>query len=232
MITVRRSKERGHFNHGWLETYHTFSFGEYFDRHNMAFRSLRVINEDFVEPGEGFPTHPHKDMEIITYVLSGALAHKDSLGSEEVIYPGNVQKLSAGTGITHSEYNASQTEKVHLLQIWILPERKGFKPMYQEKEFAKELSPGKLVLVGSHEGEKGGVTIHQDVSLYVGRPDANSPMILPLKKERFGWIQVTKGSLTVGDVTLSAGDGASIAEEENLSVVGENGGEFLYFDLA
>lgn len=232
MIQLRRSQDRGHANHGWLDTWHTFSFADYFDPNNMGFRKLRVINEDRVEAGQGFPTHSHRDMEIITYVLEGQIEHKDSMGNISIIRPGDVQRMSAGTGVTHSEYNPSSKEALHLLQIWILPEKPGIKPGYEQKMFNKEEKLNRLRLVASREAEEGSVKVHQDVRLYASVLDEGKKVELPLKKGRHAWLQVTKGAVSVNETTLNAGDGASASDEKLLSIQAKKPSEFLLFDLA
>ena len=232
MIRFRPSADRGHFDHGWLDTFHTFSFGDYFDRQWMAFRSLRVINEDRVAGGGGFGTHPHRDMEIITVILEGALEHKDSLGSGSVIRPGDVQRMSAGTGIEHSEFNHSKTEPVHLLQIWILPERKGLPPSYEEKNFNPDEFQNKLRLIASRNGRNGSVTIHQDADIYSAKLDSGKSVQHELKPLRHAWLQVARGKITLnGQTSLNAGDGASINEETSLKIVASEPAELLLFDL-
>ena len=232
MIRLRPSNARGHFDHGWLDTYHTFSFGDYHDPQWMGFRSLRVINEDRVAPGGGFGMHPHRDMEIITVILEGALEHRDSLGSGSVIRPGDVQRMSAGTGIEHSEFNHSKTEPVHLLQIWILPERKGLKPSYEEKNFKPEEFRGKLRLIASRDGHNGSVTIHQDAELYSAKLDVGQTVQHQLKPLRHAWLQVARGKVLLNEKTsLNAGDGASISEEASLKITANEPAEFLLFDL-
>lgn len=233
MITIRRSQERGGGDHGWLNTRHTFSFDSYYDPRHMHFRALRVINEDVVQPGEGFPTHPHRDMEIITYVLEGALQHKDSLGNGSIIRPGDGQRMSAGSGILHSEANASKTEPVHLLQIWIMPESKGIKPGYEQKAFPEEEKRGKLKLIAAHGGQNGAVTVHQDVSLYVSLLDKQQTVEHALAPGRSAWLQVAKGAVELNGARLEQGDGAAISDEQKVSIAGaENGSEILLFDLA
>ena len=223
-IVTRRADERGHGTHGWLDTWHTFSFSEYHDPRYMGFRALRVINEDTVAPGRGFPTHGHRDMEILSYVLEGALEHRDSLGTGSVIRPGDVQRMSAGTGVRHSEFNASATEPVHFLQIWIEPARAGIAPGYEQKTFDADSKRGRLKLVGSRDGRDGSVTIHRDVDLYA---------TLPLAPGRHAWVQVARGAVTVGDQRLGEGDGAAITGERELVIAGDRGGgEVLVFDLA
>ena len=232
MITIRSAQDRGAVNLGWLDTHHTFSFGEYYDPSHMGFASLRVINEDKVIPSQGFPTHAHRDMEIITYVLEGALEHKDSLGTGSIIRPGEVQRMSAGTGIRHSEYNASKTDPVHLLQIWILPERSGIEPSYEQKNFDIAQAQGQLKLVGSQDGREGSVTIHQDVNLYAATLQAGEAVAHTLTPERAGWLQVARGAITLNGQALTAGDGAAIAQEPDLTIEGTQDAEILLFDMA
>jgi quercetin 2,3-dioxygenase len=231
MITVRPRDERGHFDHGWLDTRHTFSFADYVDRNHMGFRSLRVINEDRVQPGQGFGTHPHRDMEIVTYVLEGALAHRDSMGNGSTIRPGDVQRMSAGTGITHSEFNASDADLVHFLQIWILPERRGLTPSYEQTTFPAESKAGRLCLVASRDGRDGSVTIHQDASLFAGVLAPGQTVTHAFGAGRSGWLQVARGSVVVAGRTLSAGDGAALADERSIDIRGESAAEVLLFDL-
>ncbi len=232
MITVRRSDERGHVDHGWLDTRHTFSFASYFDRRHMGFRTLRVINEDVVAAGKGFGMHPHNDMEIITYVLEGALAHRDSMGNHSVIRPGEVQRMSAGTGVVHSEANPSDTEPVHLLQIWILPEREGIEPGYEQKEFPDAEKRGRLRLVASPDGAEGSVTIHQDARLYASLLEPGESVEHRLAAGRHAWIQVVRGVVTVDGERLEAGDGASASDAETLTLAAEAPAEILLFDLS
>jgi quercetin 2,3-dioxygenase len=233
MITLRPANARGTANFGWLDSRHTFSFGEYFDPAHMGFADLRVINEDKVAPGRGFATHGHKDMEIISYVLSGALEHKDSLGTGSVIRPGDVQRMSAGTGIQHSEYNASQTEPVHFLQIWILPEQKGIDPGYEQKAFTPEEKQGKLRLVGSRDGREGSITIHQNVDLYASTLASGESVSHTLAPGRVGWLQVAQGSVQLNDQMLVAGDGAAIEQASLITLQGTAPStEVLLFDLA
>jgi redox-sensitive bicupin YhaK (pirin superfamily) len=230
MITIRRSAERGHANHGWLDTYHTFSFADYHDPEFMGFRALRVINEDFVAPGRGFGTHGHRDMEIVTYVLDGALGHSDNMGTGSVIRPGEVQRMSAGTGVLHSEMNHSRDETVHLLQIWLLPERRNLTPEYEQKAFPAAERDGTLRLVASHDGRDGSVTVHQDVSLYATNLDGTS-VSHDFAPGRHGWLQVARGTVTVNGQPLAQGDGAAISNESRVTIEGE-GAEVLLFDLA
>jgi quercetin 2,3-dioxygenase len=232
MITVRRSGDRGGGNYGWLDTKHTFSFSDYWDPRWMGFRSLRVINEDYVAPAAGFPTHPHNDMEIITYVLEGKLEHKDSLGTGSVILPGDGQRMTAGRGIRHSEYNPSKTEKVHLYQIWILPEKKGLEPSYEQKTFPTEEKAGRLRLIASPDGKDGSVKINQDARLYVTLLKPGEEVTHDFGKNRHGWLQVAKGSVEVAGQTLKQGDGAAISDEQKLTIKGAKDSEVLLFDLA
>ena len=229
MITVRKSQERGHFNHGWLNTYHTFSFADYHDPNYMGFRSLRVINEDRVQPDVGFGQHGHRDMEIVSIVLSGELAHRDSMGNGSVIRRGDVQRMSAGSGVLHSEMNPSKDELVHFFQVWILPERRGLKPEYEQKTFSDDEKRNVLKLVASHDGREGSVTIHQDASLFASLLDGS--VSHAFAANRAGWIQVARGSVEVNGVALNAGDGAAISDEREVTIVGR-GAEFLLFDLA
>jgi redox-sensitive bicupin YhaK (pirin superfamily) len=227
MIRVRRAEERGHFDHGWLDTYHTFSFADYHDPDFMGFRSLRVINEDRVEAGRGFGTHGHRDMEIISYVLEGELGHGDSMGTGSVIRPGEVQRMSAGTGVMHSEKNASAMP-VHFLQIWILPERKGITPSYEQKAFPASERENRLRLVASHDGRDGSLTIHQDVDLYTTTL-RDSSVTHDFRPNRYGWLQVARGAVTLNGEELRAGDGAAIEKESQVILAGD--GEALLFDL-
>jgi redox-sensitive bicupin YhaK (pirin superfamily) len=232
MITVRRSEERGGANHSWLDTRHTFSFDSYYDPRFMGFRSLRVINEDVVQPGEGFPTHPHRDMEIITYVLDGALEHRDSLGNGSVIRPGDGQRMSAGTGIRHSEANASPTEPVHLLQIWILPAQHGIQPGYEQKSFPDEEKRGKLRLIASPDAANGAVTIHQDARLYVALLAKGQAVEHKLAPGRYAWLQVARGEVELNGKRLQQGDGAAVQQEQALRIEAkQDGSEILLFDL-
>jgi hypothetical protein len=234
MITIRPANERGHANHGWLDTYHTFSFADYYDPQNVHFRSLRVINEDRVEPGYGFGTHPHNDMEIITYVLEGALAHKDSMGNGSAIVPGEVQRMSAGTGVLHSEFNHSKDEPVHLYQIWIFPEKKDIEPSYEQKFFADEEKLNRLRVVASPTAEEGAVKIHQDAKLLATLLEEGQSVSYEMGKGRSAWIQVARGSIDVNGRSLNAGDGAAISDEQNVTLTGtaDKRAEVLLFDLA
>jgi quercetin 2,3-dioxygenase len=231
MIEVRRGSDRGHINHGWLDSYHTFSFADYYDPQHVHFRHLRVINEDRVAPGQGFPTHPHRDMEIITYVLEGAIAHKDSMGTGSVIRPGEIQHMSAGTGVTHSEFNPSKGELLHLLQIWIMPEVKGVRPSYDQKSTELDKHPDHLRLIASREGAPDTVKINQDTNLYACllNPEASVHHVLP--PNRYGWLQVAHGEVRLNGVELQAGDGAAVSSESNLEIASKTGSEFLLFDL-
>lgn len=228
MIQIRHREERGHFDHGWLDTYHTFSFDQYYDPQFMGFRALRVINEDRVAPARGFGTHPHRDMEIITYILEGALEHKDSMGTGSIIRPGEVQRMSAGTGVTHSEFNPSRNDPVHLLQIWILPEARGIKPSYEQKQINRDEMKGKLRMVAAQEPSGDAVKIHQDVQLFATILD-DTPVNYSIKAGRFAWIQIARGSIRLNETPLEAGDGAAVAEESGIVLSGT--GEALVFDL-
>lgn len=232
MIRVRPATERGHFQHGWLDTYHTFSFGEYRDREQMRFRALRVMNEDRVAPGQGFGTHPHRDMEIVTYVLEGALEHRDSMGNGEVLRPGEFQRMSAGTGITHSEFNPSATEPVHLYQIWLLPERTGITPSYEQKRFPETERLDRLRLVASPDAADGSLRIHQDARIHLGTLRPGVSLEPPLAEGRHGWLQVLRGSLSLNGISLSAGDGAAVSDETALVLRADSDAEVLWFDLA
>ncbi len=231
MIKVRPAVERGRTRTGWLDSSHTFSFGEYYDPRHMGFRDLRVINEDYVAPGTGFGTHSHRDMEIISVALSGGLAHRDSTGGSGVIRPGEVQVMTAGTGVSHSEMNASKSERVHFLQIWILPEREGLRPGYRQKSFADEERRGRLRLLASRGGDDGSLVIHQDVKLYDARLSEGQEVTHALGEGRHAWLQVVRGSVSVNGTALGAGDGAAISEETALRVSAESESEFLLFDL-
>ncbi len=235
MITIRPAGERGHFDHGWLNTWHTFSFADYQDPAHVHFGSLRVINEDFVQPGRGFGTHPHRDMEILTYVLEGALSHQDSMGNGSTIRPGDVQRMTAGTGVLHSEFNHSKDELVHLLQVWIFPETKGLEPGYEQKTFASDDKRNGLRLVASRDGRDGSVTIHQDAGLYASLLDGGKSVRHQLASGRHAWIQVARGSVTLNGRTLKQGDGASVSDEQIVELTGADASspsEVLLFDLA
>ena len=232
MIEIRKSNERGSANHGWLETKHTFSFADYYDPAHMGFRSLRVINEDSIEPNSGFDTHEHRDMEIITYVIEGSLNHKDSMSNGSSISAGEVQRMSAGTGVAHSEFNHSVGARVHLLQIWLLPEEQAIKPSYEQKSFSRNDKLNTLTLVASRQGQQGSMKINQDVSVFASVLDPGKYIRHELKPGRFAWIQVVSGELQVNGMTLSAGDGASASAERVLNIKAERTSEFLLFDLA
>jgi redox-sensitive bicupin YhaK (pirin superfamily) len=231
-LTLRRADERGHADHGWLDSYHTFSFADYHDPAHMGFRSLRVINEDRVQPGRGFGTHGHRDMEIVSYVLDGALVHKDSMGTGSTIVPGDVQRMSAGTGVLHSEFNASREDLVHFLQIWILPDRAGHTPGYEQKRFDAAQKSGQLRLVASPDGSQGSVTIHADVRLYATLLDAGAAVTHAVAPGRHAWIHVAKGNVNAAGSALHAGDGASTSDAGDIVLRGGDGGaEVLVFDL-
>ena len=231
MIKIRRSDERGHANHGWLDSRFSFSFADYYDPRFMGFRSLRVINEDYIEPAQGFPTHGHRDMEIITYVIDGELSHRDSMGNGETIHPHEVQRMTAGTGVLHSEYS-SPTDRTHLLQIWILPEKQNLQPGYEQKVFAPEEKQGKLRLVASKGGDDGSVHINQDVRLYASILSSGEEVAHTLADGRHAWVQLINGSLDVNGDKLNPGDGAAISNEAELKLIaGEDHTEFLLFDL-
>ncbi len=230
MLTTRKANERGHASHGWLDTYHTFSFADYYDPQWMGFSSLRVINDDLVMPGMGFGTHPHRDMEIITYILSGSLEHKDSMGNGRVIKKGEVQYMAAGTGVQHSEFNPSRDEAVHLLQIWILPDAKGVKPRYAEKSLANAES-GKLHLVTSKTGRDGSIAIHQDADLWLGKLNAGDRVTHTLAPERNAWIHVAEGDVTINGETLTGGDALAVSDESALEISATTPAQVLLFDL-
>ena len=231
MISIRKSNERGHFDHGWLNTYHTFSFDQYYDPRYMGFRSLRVINEDFVAPGRGFPKHGHRDMEIITYILEGALQHEDSMGNGSVIRPGDVQRMTAGTGVRHSEKNASNKERVHLLQIWILPNADNLTPGYEQKAFSEAERRGRLRLIASNDGRDDSVKLNQDVSLFASILDTGEEVERAMDPVRYGWIQVARGAITVNGENAKQGDGVVVVAEPNLEIRAEEPAEILLFDL-
>lgn len=235
MLRIRKSEDRGHFNHGWLDTYHSFSFGEYHDAEHMGFQSLRVINEDRVHPGEGFGMHPHHDMEIVTLVFSGALEHKDSMGNGEVLKPGELQRMSAGTGILHSEFNPSATEPVHLYQIWIKPERKGLPPSYEQRAFDPEGRRNRLQLVAAPKDapdRNGALAIQQDARLFLGSFEKGVRAAHALAPGRHAWVQVLKGSLEANGAKLQAGDAAAVSEEAAVHLTATSDTEVLLFDLA
>jgi quercetin 2,3-dioxygenase len=232
MIIVRPAEERGVANFGWLDSRHTFSFGHYYDPRHMGIGALRVINDDRVAPGGGFDTHSHQDMEIISYVLEGAMEHQDSIGTGSVIRPGDVQRMTAGTGIAHSEFNHSRTEPVHFLQIWIVPERKGLEPGYEQKTFPLEERRGKARLVASRDGRNGSLTVHQDVDLYTSVLEASDEVAIALRPERSAWVQVARGAVTLNGTGLKEGDGAAVFDTATLTLTSDTGGEVLVFDLA
>jgi redox-sensitive bicupin YhaK (pirin superfamily) len=232
VIKIRKADKRGHFDFRWLNTFHTFSFGDYYDPAFMGFRSLRVINEDFVHSGRGFPTHAHRDMEIITYILEGALEHRDSMGNGSVIRPGDVQRMTAGTGVSHSESNPSREQSVHLLQIWILPDQGGLKPGYEQKAFSADQKQGRLCLVASEDGRDGSVTIHQDASVYATVLSAGDEVVHNLVPGRHAWLQIARGAVTVNGEDLNQGDGAAVSNEERVAITGREAAEVLLFDLA
>ena len=231
MLTIRKSQERGHFDHGWLNTYHTFSFDQYYDPRYMGFRSLRVINEDFVAPGRGFPMHGHRDMEIITYILEGGLKHEDSMGNGSVIRPGDVQRMTAGTGVRHSEKNASSTERVHLLQIWILPNAEDLAPGYEQKAFTEDERRGQMRLIASSDGREGSVRLNQDVNLFASILEAGQEIERAIDPGRYGWIQVARGSISVNGENAGQGDGVVVVSESNLKIKAQEDAEILLFDL-
>jgi len=232
MIKIRRNQDRGHTKLSWLDSRHTFSFGDYHDPQHMGFGDLRVINEDKVIAGAGFPTHSHRDMEIVTYVLEGALAHKDSTGTSSIIRVGDVQRMSAGTGISHSEYNASPTEPVHFLQIWIIPEKTGIAPGYEQRSFDLEKSRGSWVVVASPTGRDGAVTIREDAELSLLALPKNAKLTASIRPGRRAWLQVARGKATLNDSTMETGDGAAIADEKMLALTALENAEILLFDLA
>ncbi|HSN70715.1 MAG TPA: pirin family protein [Steroidobacteraceae bacterium] len=231
MLAIRHAEQRGQANFGWLDSRHTFSFGHYYDPKFMGFGPLRVINEDRVQPGQGFGTHGHNDMEIISYVLSGALEHKDSMGNGSIIQPGDVQRMTAGTGVRHSEFNASDSEVVHFLQIWILPERNGLQPGYEQKNFPVAEKRGRLRLVGSRDGRDGSVTIHQDVDLYATVLGDGERVQYSLPERRKGWVQLARGTATLNDRQLYPGDGVALEGPVDIEIRGSSEAEVLLFDM-
>lgn len=231
MIRIRRADERGHADHGWLDTYHTFSFASYYDLAHRGFRSLRVINEDRVAAGHGFGMHEHADMEIVSYVLDGALEHKDSMGNGEVLHPGEFQRISAGTGIAHSEFNPSPDHATHFYQIWLYPQTKGLEPSYEQKRFEPAELHNRLRLVASPRGENGALTIHQDARIYLARLEARQSVSLDLAPGRHAWLQVLRGSVTLNGQALSTSDGAAVSEEQRLEIMATDDGEIMLFDL-
>lgn len=231
MITIRKSAERGRFDFGWLDTHHTFSFGDYVDRDHMGFRALRVINEDVVSPASGFPQHPHAEMEIITYIVAGALAHRDTSGGEGVIRRGDVQHMSAGTGIEHSEYNASAEESVHLLQIWMRPARRGVEPAYAQRTFPDMEKRGRLQLLVAPDGRDGSLSLNQDAFLYASILATGQAVQHTPSAGRHAWVQVISGTVEINGVQLNAGDGAAISDERQVTIIARSESEFLLFDL-
>lgn len=231
MITLRKSEERGHANHGWLKTHHTFSFASYFDPQHMKFRALRVINEDWVRGGEGFGTHPHENMEIVTYIIEGELEHKDSMGNGSVIRPGELQRMTAGTGVTHSEFNPSNHDS-HLLQIWIYPDRSGLPPSYEQRSFPTLQEPNSLTLLASIDGKDGSLTIHQDVQILGGRLLTGQKLEYAIPLDRHVWIQMVKGAMDLNGYKLKAGDGAALSDEKLMTMSATKDSEFLIFNLA
>lgn len=232
MITVRRAKDRGHANHGWLDSHHTFSFAGYFDEKQMGFRALRVINEDRVAPVQGFGTHSHSNMEIISYVLDGAIEHRDSMGTGSVIRPGDVQRMSAGTGVAHSEFNASRDQPVHFLQIWIVPKENGIKPSYEQKTFGDKLKAGRLVLVASENGRDDSISIHADAAVYAGTFAKGQKESLPLASNRHAWVHLARGKARVNGTDLEAGDAVALTAESAVDIEGVDAAELIVFDLA
>jgi redox-sensitive bicupin YhaK (pirin superfamily) len=232
MIAVRKSQERGHANHGWLDTYHTFSFAGYRDPRHMGFRALRVMNEDRVAPGQGFGTHPHHDMEIVTYVLEGALEHQDSMGNGEVLRPGEFQRMSAGTGITHSEFNPSSTQPVHLYQIWLLPDRKGIEPSYEQKQFPDAELTGRWRVVASPDARDGSLAIHQDAHVYLAKLERDGQLAHELSPGRHAWLQVLRGTVSLNGTPLQTSDGAAVSDERHLEIAATSDAELMLFDLA
>jgi redox-sensitive bicupin YhaK (pirin superfamily) len=231
MITIRKGIDRGHANHGWLDARHTFSFANYYDPAHMGFRALRVINEDVVVPGAGFPPHSHRDMEIITYVLEGGVRHQDSTGGGGVIRPGEIQYMSAGSGVTHSEMNASKTEPLHLLQIWLLPNARDLKPAYAQTSIAATID-GRLAPVASPDGREGSIRINQDATLYAARLKEGQEIELPVSADRYGWLQIARGGVEIGGAIMQAGDGARIERTAAPGIKALAGSEILFFDLA
>jgi redox-sensitive bicupin YhaK (pirin superfamily) len=232
MMTIRRAADRGHANHGWLDSHHTFSFANYYDPAHMGFRALRVINDDRVTGGQGFGAHPHRDMEIISYVLEGALAHKDSTGTDGVIRPGDVQRMSAGTGVVHSEFNASKTDSVHFLQIWLMPDKQGIQPSYEQKTFSDADKRGKLRLVASPDARDGSLAIHTDARVYAGLFGSGETAALELAPKRHAWVHVARGKAKINGHELGEGDGIALSDERVIAIEGVSDAEVLAFDLA
>jgi len=231
MIGLRRAEARGHFDFGWLDTFHTFSFGEYHDPNQMGFRALRVLNEDRVQPDRGFPTHGHRDMEIVTYVLEGALQHRDSLGNGSVIRPGEVQRMSAGTSVTHSEFHASKSERVHFVQIWIVPDRRGYEPSYEQRPIPDADKRGTFRLMAGPPGVGSVVSVHQDVRLYSLRLERDQEVVYELRADRHAWVHVARGAVTLDGQPLWQSDGAAVSEQSSLRLIGIEPAEVLVFDL-
>ena len=232
MITLRKSTERGHVNFGWLDSHHSFSFGSYHDPNHMGFRALRVINEDRVSPGAGFDTHGHRDMEILTYVLEGQLEHQDNTGTSAVISPGELQRMSAGTGILHSEFNASSADPVHFLQIWLLPNQRGLSPSYEQRRFSLSEKPSQLHLIAASDGRDGGVRVHQDVELYAGILHKGDRISHQIQPNRHAWVQVARGEVNLNSISLTSGDGAAISNQAEITIKATQEAEILLFDLA
>jgi redox-sensitive bicupin YhaK (pirin superfamily) len=232
MIQLRKSKDRGHVNHGWLDTYHTFSFANYYDPKHVGFRDLLVINEDRIQGGAGFGTHGHQDMEIITYMLEGDLAHKDSMGSGSVIKRGDVQRMSAGTGVTHSEFNGSEKNPAHFLQIWIAPKKVGLKPEYEERHFSSDEKTNRLKLIASSDGKEGSLRIQQEAAIYASLLDEDKSVELSLSKGRHAWVQIVRGAVELNGILLGDGDGAALSEEKGVALKARSASEFLVFDLS
>jgi quercetin 2,3-dioxygenase len=232
MIQIRKAGERGHADHGWLNSFHAFSFASYYDNEHMGFRSLRVMNEDRVAAGKGFGTHPHRDMEIVSYVLEGALEHKDSMGNGAVLRPGEFQRITAGTGITHSEFNPSKVEPTHFYQIWLLPDATGLPPGYEQKRFDDDRMLNALRLVASPDAEDGSLTIHQDARIYLSRLDAGKSVEFTISSGRYAWLQVLRGSVTLNGHAMQTSDGAAVSDEATLSVAATSDAEIMLFDLA
>ncbi len=232
MKKVRRGNERGYADHGWLKSYHTFSFADYRDPQHMHFRALRVMNEDWVSPGQGFGEHPHHDMEIVTYVLEGQLEHRDSMGNGEILRPGEFQRMTAGQGITHSEFNPSTKEPVHLYQIWLFPAEKGLEPSYEQRPFSAAERQGQWQLVASPDAQAGSLTIHQDARIYLADLQAGQSLVRSLEPDRYAWLQVLRGTVEIDDQALVAGDGLAISEERDWQVHSRDGAELMLFDLA
>jgi redox-sensitive bicupin YhaK (pirin superfamily) len=231
MIVLRKAADRGHFDHGWLKTNHTFSFSEYYDPRHMSFRELRVMNEDWVAPGQGFGMHPHRDMEIVTYVLEGALEHRDSLGNGEVLRPGEFQRMSAGTGIRHSEFNPSASEPVHLYQIWLQPRQKGLAPSYEQKNFSDQEQRNQLRIVASPDARNGSLTINQDANVYLSKLDSGATLEHVLATNRHAWLQVLRGAVRLNGQSLNTSDGAAISDEQTLQIEATEPAEIMLFDL-